>query len=165
MTIGRKMDQAWKDAISRGLKASGKINHAFSNGVNKLKNAAMKTPGVLAGGAMTVKTATSRKSIGNALVKNAAKIGATAGVAKAVLKSPVRVGSAVASKLVETKHLPRTTRGHGTVGNFRNATSNSLRKVAKGGSTVKKLKAVGAGSVTATKVAYRTEKLGKKIRK
>ena len=100
---GRQMDQAWKDAISRGLKASGKIQHTVAKTVNTakvggaiaataapvaigsaigtVKGAAKGVSGVL----KTAKAFKSTKGLGKALVAGAkigGAVGGTVGLAK-----------------------------------------------------------------------------------
>lgn len=156
MTIGRKMDQAWKDAIAAGLKASGKIGHSLQTKIGAPIAASI-------GGAV----GSARKNVGNSLIKNAGKIGSGVGIAKSAIKAPSTLGRAAVAGAIQTKFLSKTTRGHGFVGNARNAVSNSLLKQANKavkGNRIKTLKTLGSGAKTAVKTGYLADKLGRKIK-
>jgi type 1 glutamine amidotransferase len=118
---GRKMDAAWKQAISEGLKASGKIGHNAKNFANSkgLTNTLAKTSiktGMAAGGAVqgvkalgtivpaavktviknpSLKTVKQASAISKGLVKTAVFAGKANGAAKATQrldKAGFRIG-------------------------------------------------------------------------
>lgn len=85
MTIGRKMDAAWKEAISRALKASGKIQHTASQAVKSAKSTSNKIGLTNAGTRIGIKRA---MQVGGAV---GGALGAASGIKQvgtAIIKKP-----------------------------------------------------------------------------